>query len=162
MIGARVYSIVLLSLTCFNLTINGQTNKLNSSNYFTPNRILRYIQSRTNMNNGNIENSPNKGAAIWAYDGVLSDPFTGKIIARCEGLELVRAVGDLEGGDLPKDGFWQKLSTGKILNLNSARSWEYAASVLSRKLFCYIQPSDDRADLHDENVENYEIGRAHV
>ena len=153
----------LPSLILIILTITDISRCTSSNNYFTVDRIKSFIKSRCSNDNDSDKSSSTAG--IWAYEGQLSDPFTGKIIAHCEGLELVRALGGsysntsrqatvtaTETSNNNRLPLWNKLTTGKILQ--SSDDWEYAATYLSRKIFCYLQPKEGNENKNESIAIN--------
>mmetsp|Transcript_10065 Transcript_10065/g.11164 ORF Transcript_10065/g.11164 Transcript_10065/m.11164 type:complete len:487 (+) Transcript_10065:220-1680(+) len=92
-------------------------------------------------------------SAIWSWEGRLVDPSNGDIIANVEGIELVRTLSDIEStnnlsgvnDEDRKTGLWKmarglrRLDNLKVKDMLTAdkNGWDYAGTVLSRKLFCY-------------------------
>ena len=68
--------------------------------------------------------------ALWSYEGRLTDPSSGRVVAEVEGLELIRQIPSPSA-----DGLISK----RILDGSS--SWDSARSVLCRRVFCYKRPS---------------------
>mmetsp|Transcript_15724 Transcript_15724/g.36220 ORF Transcript_15724/g.36220 Transcript_15724/m.36220 type:complete len:480 (+) Transcript_15724:56-1495(+) len=66
--------------------------------------------------------------ALWSYEGRLTDPSSGRVVAEVEGLELIRQIPSADG-----------LFSKRILDGSS--SWDSARSVLCRRVFCYKRPS---------------------
>ena len=86
--------------------------------------------------------------SIWTYEGTLSDPLSGKVIAGVEGLELVKQLPTMTSSSCnSRDmALLNNLRTKNILfpkqtTQSSQPSWDTATTILSRKLFCYRRPS---------------------
>jgi hypothetical protein len=113
------------------------------------------------------QNPLSPSCAIWSWEGRLVDPTSGKIIANVEGIELVRILSEVEQPPLPSpkstqitpsseertNSLWRlarglrRLHDLKVKNMltttkTTGRDWDYAGTVLSRKLFCYSPPTD--------------------
>jgi hypothetical protein len=112
--------------------------------------------------------SPEINAGIWAYEGQLINPITGQKICDVEGIELTRHVanfqrGNTKGAEAKSNGNEKLLedlkvrvalfpsSNGTSITSSSAYSnhnqkmqfdWDYASTVISRKLFCYRDPKN--------------------
>ena len=67
--------------------------------------------------------------ALWSYEGRLTDPSSGRVVAEVEGLELMRQISTSSDGLISK----------RILDGNNS-SWDSARSVLCRRVFCYKRP----------------------
>jgi len=102
---------------------------------FSPRNIRSFIRKRTNDNT----------VAYWAYEGYLTDPFTGERIAACEGFEIVRSLQELTNDYNRNDinGYNETITNSldglrikNILNRNE-KDWDYSNTILSRKLFVY-------------------------
>jgi len=85
------------------------------------------------------------GPSIWAYEGTLTDPLSGKVIAEVEGLELVKQLPMMTSRSSKSSdkALLNNLCTENILfpKGKTQSSWDTATTILSRKLFCYRQPS---------------------
>lgn len=133
---------------------------------FHPQTIKRFITYR-------CQNPFTPSSAIWSWEGRLVDPSNGKIIANVEGIELVRTLSEVEKPPSPPSSSTSSSQDGKISTsseqrtsslwrvarglrrmhdlkvktmLTMDREWDYAATVLCRKLFCYtpIEGDDKR------------------
>ena len=102
---------------------------------FSPRNIRSFIRKRTNDNT----------VAYWAYEGYLTDPFTGERIAACEGFEIVRSLQELTNdyNQYDNNGYNETITNSldglrikNILNCNE-KDWNYSNTILSRKLFAY-------------------------
>ncbi|KAL9188705.1 hypothetical protein ACHAXT_007083 [Thalassiosira profunda] len=104
--------------------------------------------------------------ALWSYEGSLTDPTTGRVVAEVEGLELVKALPTLEASNLPNDDgpsilgglLAKELLRSKPTKAASSPQWDAATTVLSRRLFCYRRPNsrtnEDGASTSNENQYN--------
>lgn len=105
------------------------------------------IQNIQHFLRNKCQNPLTKNAAIWSYEGRLVDPTNGNVIANVEGIELVRSLTEIsrpvtssgkDGGDV-----WnflrglRRLGDLKVRSILADPGWDYAGTVLSRKLFCY-------------------------
>mmetsp|Transcript_9964 Transcript_9964/g.21412 ORF Transcript_9964/g.21412 Transcript_9964/m.21412 type:complete len:556 (+) Transcript_9964:61-1728(+) len=134
-----------------------------STRPFSSEHIAKFIGNRCGSNQVQElkdVHSPLKITALWAYEGTLTDPMTGKVVAEVEGLELLRPVSMLENPSSPDnqrstvDLIDAKTSVddlcAKDLLLPSSRltktppQWDSAMTILSRKLFCYRRPSSSK------------------
>ena len=86
--------------------------------------------------------------SIWIYEGTLTDPLSGKVIAEVEGLELAKQLPTLTRSSSTNNDrtLLNNLCTNNVLfpkeNAKSLPpSWDTATTILSRKLFCYRRPS---------------------
>ena len=86
--------------------------------------------------------------SLWTYEGTLSDPLSGKVIAEVEGLELVKQLPTMTSSSCNSRDktLLNNLCTKNILfpkqkTQSSQPSWDTATTILSRKLFCYRRPS---------------------
>lgn len=88
---------------------------------------------------------------MWSYEGTLTDPATGKVVAEVEGLELVKSLPVIESSRTPGDKdngpaltILGNLSVKSLLRSQPQTTnppWDTAVTVLSRRLFCYRRPS---------------------
>jgi len=115
---------------------------------FHPSKLQYFLRSRCNCV------SPNKpSSSLWAFEGQLVDPNSNKIIAEVEGLEVVRILSECVPIDdiTNRRSIWRTLRGIKRLgdlkirdaitnNAESDPSWDYAGTLLSRKIFCYRKP----------------------
>lgn len=104
---------------------------------FSTQNLKHFIQNK-------CENPLTNNAAIWSYEGRLVDPTNGNIIANVEGIELVRSLTEITRPDLSeKKNVWKlvrglrRLNDLKVRSILSGPGWDYSATLLSRKLFCY-------------------------
>lgn len=110
---------------------------------FASDVVARFIQNRCDSR-GNTEDCP----TIWSYEGTLTDPLTGKVIADVEGLELVKSLPTISRSstDDNSQSLLGNLSVKRLLfpknNQHSPTpQWDSATTILSRRLFCYRRPS---------------------
>ncbi len=131
-----------------------------SSAPFLPQTIKRFVSNR-------CQNPITPSSAIWSWEGRLVDPSNGNVIANVEGIELVRILSEIEKpppspssstvvnsnnnthtrikeNEVRASSLWnvargfRRLHDLKVKKmLTTDRNWEYAGTVLSRKLFCY-------------------------
>ena len=128
---------------------------------FHPQKIKTYISNR-------CQNPFTSSSAIWSWEGRLVDPTNGEVIANVEGIELVRTLSEIERPTAPspssssssttaasdneerRNSLWRvarglrRLHDLKVKNMLTAKAdqdWDYAGTVLCRKLFCYSPPS---------------------
>mmetsp|Transcript_30274 Transcript_30274/g.45533 ORF Transcript_30274/g.45533 Transcript_30274/m.45533 type:complete len:504 (-) Transcript_30274:52-1563(-) len=85
--------------------------------------------------------------SVWTYEGALSDPLTGKVIAEVEGLEVVKQLPTITSSKSSDKALLNNLCTKHVLfpkqkTQSSQPSWDTATTILSRKLFCYRRPSN--------------------
>lgn len=90
------------------------------------------------------------GTSIWAYEGTLTDPLSGKVIAEVEGLELAKQLPTLTSSSAKSSdkALLNNLCTRTVLfpkdgkpQSSSQPSWDTATTILSRKLYIYRRPS---------------------
>jgi hypothetical protein len=86
--------------------------------------------------------NPDESPALWSYEGTLTDPTTGKVIAEVEGLELIKRLPVVERTqfiDNNERSMLGKLHAKSLLcsENNSTPQWDVAMTVLCRRLFCY-------------------------
>ncbi len=121
--------------------------------------ITNFLRNRC----GSTETNDNETPAIWSYEGTLSDLMTGKLIAKVEGLELVKslpAIGPSQVSDNNDQSMFMKNLLAKDLlcprknSLSFAAPWDAATTVLSRRLFCYKRPSSNPNNEHQSNIAN--------
>jgi len=94
----------------------------------------------------------NTNPALWSYEGKLTDPASGKVIAEVEGLEIVKALpviypspssATTTNNNIKKESIFNKLYANRILypqTSTSNQQWDSAVTILSRKIFCYRNP----------------------
>ncbi|KAL7524682.1 hypothetical protein ACHAXR_002084 [Thalassiosira sp. AJA248-18] len=107
----------------------------------------------------------NEDPIIWAYEGRLTDPMTGKVIAEVEGVELVKSLPMIKPSQLSNnDGDQSILGNLSAKNLlcsekktSSDPTWDAAMTVLSRRLFCYRLPSSNPNDANANSSARTEI-----
>ena len=123
-----------------------------SSLPFLPQTVKRFVTNR-------CHNPITPTAAIWSWEGHLVDPSNGNVIANVEGIELVRIFNEMESPlHIKKPDYLSTFVNGirrlhdlKVAQmLLSDRNWEYAGTVLSRKLFCYSPVSCGDDDDNDK------------
>jgi len=101
----------------------------------------------------NARCGPN-GTAIWLYRGGLYDPLSGAEICGVEGVEIVRRLASLEVSvdddyvvlepfEERRKRYARRCNDLNVVDTltSGPKSDVYAATVLSRKLFCYTKPS---------------------
>ena len=86
--------------------------------------------------------NPGESPALWTYEGTLSDPTTGKVIADVEGLEMIKRLPVVQRSQLMNDNeqsILDNLYAKCILSSknNAIPQWDTAMTILSRRLFCY-------------------------
>lgn len=107
---------------------------------FTTNTVASYLRNR--CGSSDLRDIP----ALWSYEGTLTDPTTGKIVALVEGLELVKALPMIKPTQLSGIKGMHKLSAMSLLRRtnsispNKQQQWDAAVTILSRRLFCYRRP----------------------
>jgi hypothetical protein len=86
------------------------------------------------------------GNAVWVYQGALYDPLDGKQIAEVHGLELVRCLAE-STDDSATSKQRHKRRCGDLAAATAVShpnaTFDYASTVLSRRLFCYKKCSDN-------------------
>ena len=87
--------------------------------------------------------------AIWSYEGTLTDPMSGKVIADVEGLELVKRLPVVKRSRLTDNNELSMLCSLHAKNLlcpqdKSTPQWDAAMTILSRRLFCYRRRSPSK------------------
>jgi len=100
---------------------------------FSADVVDKFLTSRCGT--CSLDESP----AIWSYEGTLTDPMTGKVIADVEGLELIKrlpAVRRSQLTDNNKQSILDNLHAKKLLCSQDSQ-WDAAMTILSRRLFCY-------------------------
>ena len=89
--------------------------------------------------------------ALWSFEGTLTDPLTGKVVAEVEGLELAKSLPIIKpssqlSGDNDQS-ILGALYAKKLLfpqkTTSSTPQWDSAMTILSRRLFCYRRPSSN-------------------
>ena len=118
-------------------------SSLPSNKPFHPRQIQRLIC--TKCNGLRSSSSLNNNGSIWVYEGQLVNPITGLKICDVEGIELTRHL-----THFPKNGHSNSSSNVRLLKdlkarialfpKNSTADWDYANTIVSRKLFCYRDP----------------------
>jgi len=101
----------------------------------------------------------NTNPALWSYEGKLTDPASGKVIAEVEGLEIVKALpviypsppsATITNNNIKKESIFNKLYANRILypqttkttlQSNNNQQWDSAVTIISRKMFCYRNPT---------------------
>lgn len=88
---------------------------------------------------------PNECPAVWSYEGTLTDPVTGRVIADVEGLELVKQLPMIDQSRLSdgEQSMLENLSAKSLLcsRESSTPQWDAANTILSRRIFCYRRRS---------------------
>jgi hypothetical protein len=100
---------------------------------FSANVIANFLRNRCGSQN------PNESPAVWSYEGTLTDPVTGRVIADVEGLELVKLLPMIKHSQPSELSILDNLSAKSALcsKENSDPQWDAANTILSRRLFCY-------------------------
>lgn len=149
---------------------------------FHPLALQNFISSRCNAEPaGPRDSNGNGGSAVWSYEGSLVDPTNGRIVAEVEGVELCRHLSEVHNMDtkvLARDDGGGADSEGKAAQLRSMarglkrmgnlkakdmllearrnpdQHWDYATTVLSRRMFVYRAPPAEQiaAKIGDQNV----------
>jgi hypothetical protein len=109
------------------------------------NRVVDWVQARC----GGVDKY-DETPALWVYQGALYDPLDGKRIAQVQGLELVSKWADCypTSTNTGRGKFQYKvgdLIAGALIGHPDSKL-DYAATMLSRKLFVYT-PSNDNQKL---------------
>jgi len=145
---------ILSMLIMFNSMYGATTSTLP---LFHPQTIKRFISNR-------CHNSYTPSSAIWSWEGRLVDPSNGKIIANVEGIELIRTLCEIErpassspDTEEKTNNLWRlarglrRLHDLKVKTmLTQDKDWDYAGTVLCRKLFCYSPAKDGQEE--EDNV----------
>jgi len=143
---------------------------------FHPTALRNFVSARCNSNS-NTSQSQSGGAAVWSYEGSLIDPTNGRIVAEVEGIELCRHLSDV-AHSAPSVGSgtseFQKRTTPSLSGeaarglrrmgslkardmlldgmKSPDRNWDYATTVLSRRMFLYRAPTSDVANSNGEGT----------
>jgi len=125
-----------------------------SSGPFSADTIANFLRHRCGSTDATT--SP----ALWSYEGTLTDPMTGRVVAEVEGLELVKSLPMVEHSqhsDNQRSMMLENLSAKELLLPQSTSKrnppWDAATTVLSRRLFCYRRPSSSHPkNYQDPNV----------
>jgi len=140
---AKIIPVLLLCLE----RIRPLTASPSSAGPFGADTIANFLRNRCGPTEAN------ESPALWLYEGTLTDPMTGKVVAEVEGLELVKPLPMIEPSQLSDD--YDQLM---LLNNLSAKDllcpqqtnptscippWDSATTILSRRLFCYRRPSSN-------------------
>jgi hypothetical protein len=116
---------------------------------FSASAIANFLHNRCGSNN------PKERPAVWTYEGTLTDPITGRVIADVEGLEIVKQLPMIQhshqlsnenNDDECRSIIMNNLSVNSLLCSTdkggcSTPQWDAAITVLSRRLFCYRRRS---------------------
>ena len=139
-------------------TANASTPKSPLAGPFTVDRISNFLKHRCGSTD------PDTSPALWSYEGTLTDPTTGKVVAEVEGLELAKPLPMIEPSQLSntndKNTWINKLLAKELLcppsvPTTSGPSWDAAVTILSRRLFCYRRPSSSPDSYeHPDNVSH--------
>ena len=140
-------SIQILAASSISSSITS-TSTHHQSNYnepFNTKTITNFLGNRCGITN----------PALWSYEGKLTDPASGKVIAEVEGLEIVKALpviypsppsATTTNNNINKESIFNKLYANRILypqtttQSNNNQQWDSAVTILSRKIFCYRNP----------------------
>ncbi|KAL7437593.1 hypothetical protein ACHAXM_005719 [Skeletonema potamos] len=136
---------ICVSLMLLLLSLDVQANSNPSSHATKQPFHADVISNFLNHRCGTFNDS---GPFIWTYEGTLTDPLSGKVIAEVEGLELVKQLPMMTSRSSKSSdkALLNNLCTRNILfpKGKAQSSWDTATTVLSRKLFCYRRPSSMR------------------
>jgi hypothetical protein len=118
---------------------------------FSADGIVTFLRNRCGSHD------PHESPAIWSYEGTLTDPVTGRVIADVEGIELVKQLPMIERSRL-SDGEQTMLddlaATSTLCSRESStRQWDAANTILSRRLFCYRR----RSPIPGEDINKNQI-----
>lgn len=125
---------------------------------FQPDVISNFINHRC----GSKFDSDSSRPSIWTYEGTLTDPLSGKVIAEVEGLELLKQLPMISSSSSSSNEalILNNLCARNVLfpkgkTYSSQPAWDTATTILSRKLFCYRLPSTARSSnkTHDAGKE---------
>lgn len=104
--------------------------------------------------------NPSEGPALWSYEGTLTDPSTGKVIAEVVGLELIKRLPVIERSQLMENNnkdpsILDNLQAKKLIRSENTTSpqWDAAMTILSRRLFCYRRRNSNQS-FSPEKVES--------
>ena len=156
------------------MATKGSNNLAKALESFIHQRTSNNMSRRVNLDgdeNGSDEGNfrrmnDKRVVGLWSYEGTLTDPFTGNVIANCEGLEIVRHLDTVEQDDdllrrnngSDNELLLRKLKTGRFLYSSKNReSWSVARTILSRKLFCYTSTSANSQQGRGELLKNIRI-----
>lgn len=127
---------------------------------FSADAIANFLRSRCGSNN------PKESPAVWTYEGTLTDPVTGRVIADVEGLEIVKQLPMIQHSHLSNNdderSIMNNLSVNSLLCSSdkdcSTPQWDAAITVLSRRLFCYRRRSSklDNSNHHSDSASDDE------
>lgn len=163
-IGCAVMMLLLLSLLFLGDTaaaINSPSSTLSTDikQPFQPDVISNFINHRC----GSKFDSDSSRPSIWTYEGTLTDPLSGKVIAEVEGLELLKQLPMITSSSSSCSGalLLNNLCARNVLfpkgkTYSSQPPWDTATTILSRKLFCYRRPTTARSsnNMHDAGKES--------
>lgn len=138
-------------------SITSSKSNHKSESPFNTNTVANFF-FRHRCGSSNFQDSP----TLWSYEGTLTDPTSGKVIADVEGLELVKSLPPIEPSDYNNSNvqsILNRLSAKKILypQINKDlpnQQWDSAVTILSRRLFCYRRPSSSRTGNRDTHATN--------
>ena len=125
---------------------------------FQPDDVSNFINHRC----GSKFDSDSSRPSVWTYEGTLTDPLSGKVIAEVEGLELLKQLPMITSSSSSSNEalLLNNLCARNVLfpkgkTYSSQPSWDTATTILSRKLFCYRRPSTSRSsnNMHDTGKE---------
>lgn len=163
-ICCAVMMLLLLSLLFLGDTaaaINSPSSTLSTDikQPFQPDVISNFINHRC----GSKFDSDSSRPSIWTYEGTLTDPLSGKVIAEVEGLELLKQLPMITSSSSSCSGalLLNNLCARNVLfpkgkTYSSQPPWDTATTILSRKLFCYRRPTTARSsnNMHDAGKES--------
>ena len=148
--AAMIYIVVLLLLVIGDGNVHAndnsnppspQTSVLNQP--FHADVVSNFLKHRC----GSTFNG-SSGPSIWIYEGTLTDPLSGKVIAEVEGVELLKRLPTMTSCcDSNNKALLNNLCVRNVLfpegkSQSSLLESDTATTILSRKLFCYRRPSN--------------------
>ena len=145
------------SVTCFSIAMmfississlvaaeQSPSNSIRSSSL-----ISDWVRARCGVPSRQSDAEGDNSTAIWIYEGALYDPLEGKRIARVQGLELISPLADCPNNHPITTSKYKErcgdLIAGKLLSSPNA-TFDYACTMMSRKLFCYTKEVEEEAD----------------
>ena len=127
--------LILLRPTTASPTSFLPSSKVAGGGPFSADVLANFLRNRCGSHD------PNESPAVWSYEGTLTDPVTGRVIADVEGLELVKQLPMIEQSRLSdgEQSMLENLSAKSLLcsQESSTPQWDAANTILSRRLFCY-------------------------
>jgi len=112
---------------------------------------------------------------MWSYAGTLVDPTNGRIVAEVEGIELTRNLAEVTNNGANADGKdhslvdargWRRMGSLKARDMlleartdpNEQTQWDYATTVLSRRMFAYRAPPAEQRIATANGKDSNQVG----